>query len=120
MQCLRLVCSIIIIIIIDIRDPKSKLKTNFPLNTFISRPKLAVILLKYNILYMYFFTMTYLGNKLVHTILGLFLGTRENLEYEIKSKIIKAGKHVILNCFIIHICNNDYVKYSIFCLIITT
>lgn len=63
--------------------------------------------------------MTYLGNKLVHTVLGLFLGTRENLEYEVKSEIGKAGKCVILNGFIIHICHNDYVKYSIFCLIMT-
>lgn len=63
--------------------------------------------------------MTYLGNKLVHTILGLFLGTTENLEYEVKSKIRKAGKCVILNAFIIHIYHNDYVKYSIFCLIMT-
>lgn len=62
--------------------------------------------------------MTYLVNKLVHTILGLFLGPRENLEYEVKSKIIKAGKCEILNCFRMHIYHNDCLKYLTFCLII--
>lgn len=54
------------------------------LKTLISRPKLAGILLEKKITN--FFSMTYLGNKLVHTILGLFLGPRENLEYEVKLK----------------------------------
>lgn len=64
--------------------------------------------------------MTYLGHKLVHPILGLFSGTRKNLEYEVKSKIIKVGKYVILNRFITHMRHYDYVKYSKFGLIITT
>lgn len=50
--------------------------------------------------------MTYLGNKLVHTILGLFLETREFLEYEVKSKIIKEG----LFCFYNTHMGKDFVE----------
>lgn len=40
--------------------------------------------------------MTYLGNKLVHTIFCLFLGPRENLEYEVKSKQENVKSKIVL------------------------